>query len=59
MAQEPPDHRTVLLLHPGLIVIAVRPGTGELDAAVGAVPGKRIVDEHAVVVGVDAEGGKG
>lgn len=36
MAQEPADHRAVLLLHPGLIVLAVRPGTGELDAPVGA-----------------------
>ena len=44
------DHRPVLLLNPGLVVLAVRPGTGELDAPLGAVLGERFVDEYAVVV---------
>ena len=37
MVNEAPYHGTVLLLNLGLVVAAVRPGTGELDAATGAV----------------------
>ena len=59
MAQEPADHRAVLLLNPSLIVLPVRQGTGELDATFGAVIGQGVVDEHAAVVGVDATNGKG
>ena len=57
--QETADHRTILLLNPGLVIFPVRPGTGELDAPIGAVQGEGVVDEHTVVVGVDAEHGKG
>ena len=58
------DHRAVLLLNPGRVVLAVRPGTGELDAPLGAVLDQRLVDGHAVVVHsalvrVDAFDGKG
>ena len=52
------DHRAVLLLNPGLVVLAVGPGTSELDAPLSAVLGESIVDEYvdeyAVVVRVDA-----
>ena len=59
MTDEVADHRAVLLLDPGLVVLAVRPRTGELDAPLGAVLGESIVDEsfvdeYAVVVRVDA-----
>ena len=53
------DHRAVLLLNPGLVVLAVRPGTSELDAPLGAVLDQRLVDEYAVVVRVDAFDGEG
>ena len=59
MTQKAPDHRPILLLDPGLVVLAVGPGTGELDAPISAVLGKGVVDEHAVVVGIDAQNGKG
>ena len=49
MTYEVADHRAVLLLNPGLVVLAVRPRPGELDATVGAVLDHRLVDEHAVV----------
>ena len=48
------DHRAVLLLDPGLVVLAVGPRTGELDAPFSAVLGESIVDEYAVIVRVDA-----
>ena len=59
MTDEVADHRAVLLLDPSLVVLAVRPRTGELDAPLGAVLGESIVDEsfvdeYAVVVRVDA-----
>ena len=54
MTDEVADHGPVLLLNPGLVVLAVRPGPGELDAPLGAVLGESIVDEYAVVVRVDA-----
>ena len=54
MTDEVADHRAVLLLNPGLVVLAVRLGTGELDAPFGAVLGESIVHEYAVVVRVDA-----
>ena len=41
------------------VELPVRPGTGELDAPIGAVLGEGVVDEHAVVVGVYPEDGKG
>ena len=59
VTQKAPDHRAILLLDPRLIVLAVGSGTGELDATVGAVLGESLVDEHAVVVRVDAQNGKG
>ena len=59
MADEASHHGTVLLLNLRLVVAAVRSGTGELDASIGAVLDQRFVDEHAVVVGVNAEDGKG
>ena len=48
MTDEVADHAAVLLLDPGLVFLAVRPGTGELDAALGAVLDQRFVDEHVV-----------
>ena len=59
MTDEVADHGAVLLLYPGLVVLAVGPGTGELDAPLGAVLGESIVDEYAVVVRVDAFDGEG
>ena len=55
MTQKTANHRSILLLHPGLIVLPVRSGTGELDASIGTVLGEGVVNEHAVVVGIDAE----
>ena len=37
MPGEVADHGSVLLLNLGLVVLAVRPGTGEFDAPPGAV----------------------
>ena len=54
MTDEVADHRAVLLLNPGLVVLEVRPGTGELNAPLSAVLGESFVDEYAVVVRVDA-----
>ena len=59
MTDEVADHGAVLLLDPGLVVLAVGPGPGELDAPLGAVLGESIVDEYAVVVRVDAFDGEG
>ena len=59
MAQEPPDGRAILLLYPSLVILMERLGTGELDAMIDAVLSEGVVDEHTVVVGVDAEHGKG
>jgi len=59
MTDEVADHRAVLLLDPGLVVLAVGSGTGELDAPLGALLDQRFVDEHAVVVRVDASDGEG
>ena len=53
MTDEVADHRAVLLLNPGLVVLAVRPGTGELDAPLGAVLGDGFVDEYAVIARTD------
>ena len=58
MADEAAQHVAVLLLNPCLIIAAVCSGPGELDAALGAVPDQRLVDERAVVVGVDASDGE-
>ena len=58
MADEATDGGSVLLLDPGLVILAVGSGTGELDAPVSAVIYQRLVDEHAVIVGVDASYGK-
>ena len=49
MTDEVADHRAVLLLDPGLVVLAVRPRTGELDAPLGAVLGESIVDESSLM----------
>ena len=64
MTDEVAGHGAVLLLNPGLVVLAVGPGPGELDAPLSAVVGESfvgesfvgesIVDEYAVVVRVDA-----
>ena len=59
MTGEVADHGPVLLLNPGLAVLAVRPGTSELDAPPGAVLGESIVDEYAVVVRGNAFDGEG
>ena len=40
MTDEAADHRAVLLLNPGLVVLAVGPRTGELDAPLSAVLGE-------------------
>ena len=40
MTDEVADHGAVLLLDPGLVVLAVGPGLGELDAPLGAVLGE-------------------
>ena len=55
MADEPADYGTVLLLDPGLVVLAVGPGPGEFDAPVSAVLHQGIVDEGTIVVRVNAE----
>ena len=57
-ADEAPHQRVILLLDPSLIVAAARSGTGEGNASIGAVPDHRLVDEHAVVVQVDAADGE-
>ena len=54
MADEASHHGPVLLLNPGPIVAAVGSGTGELNASIAAVLGEGCVDEHAVVVRVNA-----
>ena len=59
MTGEVADHGSVLLLNPGLVVLAVRPRTGEFDAPPGAVLCESIVDEYAVVVRVNAFDGEG
>ena len=64
MTDETAYHGTILLLDPGLVVAAVRPRPGELDATVGTVLDQRLVDEHAVVthsalVRVDTPDGEG
>ena len=45
MPGEVADHGPVLLLNPGPVVLAVRPGTGEPDVPFGAVLGESIVAE--------------
>ena len=58
MADEAAHYIAVLLLNPCLVIAAIRPGPGELDAPVGAVPDQRLVDERTVVVGVNAANGE-
>ena len=55
VAGEPADYRTVLLLDPCLVVLAVGPGAGELDSPVGTVLHQGLVDKDAVVVRIDPE----
>ena len=59
MADETPDHATILQLDPSLIIAAVRPGTGQLDAMTGAVLDQHFVYECAVVIRVDPANGNG
>ena len=54
MADEASDDRLVLLLNPRLVVLAVGPGTGELYATLTAVLGEGCVDDHVVVILVNA-----
>ena len=53
MTDETAYHGTIFLLDPNLVVAAVRPGPGELDAMVGTVLEQCLVDERAVVIRVD------
>ncbi len=55
VANDPPHHRAVLLLHPSLVVLPVGPAAGERDRLGGAVIPHRLVHEHGVVVGVEAQ----
>ena len=64
MTDEAKYHGTILPLDPGLVVAAVRPRPGELDAMVGTVLDHRLVDERAVVtrsafIRVDTPDGEG
>ena len=59
MTQKAPDHCSILLLDSRLVVLAVLTRTGEPDAPVDAALGEGVVDEHAVVVAVDAENRNG
>ena len=54
VSDEAAYHGTILLLYPRLVVLTVRPRACELDAPIGAVTDKCLVDERAVVVGVYA-----
>ena len=53
IADELPNDRSILLLHPGLIVLAVRPGAGKLQAGSPAVVQNRFVDECTVVIRIE------
>ena len=52
---KPAHHRSVLLLDKGLVVLPVGTTAGERDLRCRAIIPHRLVDEHAVVVGVEAE----
>ena len=53
LADELANDRSILLLHPGLIVLAVRPGTGKLQARSSAVVQNRFVAECTVVIRIE------
>ncbi len=55
VAGEPADYGAVLQLGPRLMVFAVGPGLGEFSSSPGSVPRQGLIDECAVIVGVDAE----
>jgi|GEM_PF-2174041 len=59
VAHQPADHGAVLLLHPGLVVLAIRPGPGHLQPLAPAPGHHELVHEGAVVVEVHAQQGKG
>src|SRR5438874_1434605 len=45
--------RAILLLHPGLVILAIGAAAGELDPDLLAIISNGLVHEHAVVVGVE------
>ena len=55
VSDHPAHDGAVLLLDPGLVVLAVGPRARERDLGLGAPGRDRLVHEHAVVVGVEAE----
>ena len=59
VTNEPAHHGPVLLLDIRLVIAAVGPGTGELDPLLRCPRQQGLVDEGAIVVGVNATDGKG
>ena len=59
VSHEPAHYGAILLLDIGLVIAAVSPGTGEFDPLPGGPLQQGLVDEGAVVVGVNAPDGKG
>ena len=55
VARDAPDHSAVLLLHPRLVVLAIRPAAGERDPGRRAVVPHGLVHEHAVVVRIEPQ----
>src|SRR3954453_382643 len=55
VAYDAPDHSAILLLHPGLVVLAIRAAACELNASPLAVRLHRLLQEHAVVIRVEPE----
>src|SRR5690349_1369627 len=55
VAHDAPNNSAVLLLHPGLVVLAIRPAACELNANLLAVRLHGLVQEHAVIIRVEPE----
>lgn len=58
IADQAAHNRSVLLLHPCLVVLPIGSAARERDIAGGAVIAYRLVDEDAVVVGVEPQQGE-
>jgi hypothetical protein len=59
IANKAAHNRAVLLLDKSLVILAIRPGPGEFNAVRRAIRLDRLVDEDAVIVGINPRMGNG
>ena len=59
LADKLPNDCSILLLHPGLIVLTIGPGTGKLNARSSTIVQNGFMDERAVVIRIETTERKG